>query len=207
MCLNWFHGTCVNVDEQMAKDMKEYICVECTKKKQEREDELYCICRLPYDETRFYIGCDKCNDWFHGSCVGITQEEAEVVEEYICPRCNSSNIQNVVASQKTLTAKDYDQLRRVVRQLESHKMGWPFLEPVSELDAPDYYDVIKDPVDLSGISDKLKSKTYIKVNEFVADVSKMFDNCRLYNSSDSMFFQCADMLEKFFVQKMKNFKQ
>lgn len=41
-----------------------------------------------------------------------------MVEEYICPRCNSSNIQNVVASQKTLTAKDYDQLRRVVRQLE-----------------------------------------------------------------------------------------
>lgn len=67
---------------------------------------------------RFYIGCDKCNDWFHGSCVGITQAEAEVVEEYICPRCNSSNIQNVVASQKTLTPKDYDQLRRVVRQLE-----------------------------------------------------------------------------------------
>lgn len=25
-------------------------------------------------------------------------------------------------------------------------MGWPFVEPVSELDAPDYYDIIKEPV-------------------------------------------------------------
>lgn len=27
---------------------------------------VYCICRLPYDVTRFMIECDACKDWFHG---------------------------------------------------------------------------------------------------------------------------------------------
>uniref|UniRef100_A0A8B9BG85 Uncharacterized protein n=1 Tax=Anser brachyrhynchus TaxID=132585 RepID=A0A8B9BG85_9AVES len=28
---------------------------------------VYCLCRLPYDVTRFMIECDGCQDWFHGS--------------------------------------------------------------------------------------------------------------------------------------------
>uniref|UniRef100_A0A2K5KDB6 JmjC domain-containing protein n=1 Tax=Colobus angolensis palliatus TaxID=336983 RepID=A0A2K5KDB6_COLAP len=28
---------------------------------------VYCLCRLPYDVTRFMIECDMCQDWFHGS--------------------------------------------------------------------------------------------------------------------------------------------
>ncbi len=34
-------------------------------------------------------------------------------------------------------------------------MAWPFLEPVSELDAPDYYQIIKEPMGKS--SQKLYS--------------------------------------------------
>lgn len=29
---------------------------------------------------------------------------------------------------------------------QSHKMAWPFLEPVDPHDAPDYYRVIKEPM-------------------------------------------------------------
>ena len=27
---------------------------------------LYCVCKTAYDETKFYIGCDICSNWFHG---------------------------------------------------------------------------------------------------------------------------------------------
>lgn len=30
---------------------------------------VYCLCRLPYDVTRFMIECDICQDWFHGRWV------------------------------------------------------------------------------------------------------------------------------------------
>ena len=37
--------------------------------------------------SRFMIGCDYCNDWLHGSCVGISTEEASSIETYKCPTC------------------------------------------------------------------------------------------------------------------------
>lgn len=30
--------------------------------------------------------------------------------------------------------------------LQTHKMGWPFLEPVDPVEVPDYYTIIKDPM-------------------------------------------------------------
>ena len=38
-----------------------------------KKDKLYCICRTKYDPKKFYVGCDVCNNWFHGSCVGINE--------------------------------------------------------------------------------------------------------------------------------------
>lgn len=33
--------------------------------------QLYCLCRLPYDEERPMLSCDYCSDWFHYECVGL----------------------------------------------------------------------------------------------------------------------------------------
>ena len=35
-------------------------------KSDKEEEELYCVCRRPFDEKRFMIGCDGCEEWFHG---------------------------------------------------------------------------------------------------------------------------------------------
>ena len=47
-----------------------------------KKDKLYCICRTKYDPKKFYVGCDVCNNWFHGSCVGIN----EVCIFYVKPK-------------------------------------------------------------------------------------------------------------------------
>lgn len=52
-----------------------------------KKEKLYCICRTPYDETKFYVGCDLCNNWFHGDCVGITEELSKTMSEFICMEC------------------------------------------------------------------------------------------------------------------------
>ena len=36
--------------------------------------------------------------------------------------------------------------RFIASSLQTHKMAWPFLEPVDPSDAPDYYRVIKEPM-------------------------------------------------------------
>ncbi|XP_054549884.1 death-inducer obliterator 1 [Talpa occidentalis] len=51
---------------------------------------LYCICRQPHN-NRFMICCDRCEEWFHGDCVGISEARGRLLErngeDYICPNC------------------------------------------------------------------------------------------------------------------------
>uniref|UniRef100_A0A673MFP1 Nucleosome-remodeling factor subunit BPTF-like n=1 Tax=Sinocyclocheilus rhinocerous TaxID=307959 RepID=A0A673MFP1_9TELE len=204
LCSNWYHGECVGITEKEAKKMDDYICSECKRAQEGSTEELYCICRTPYDESQFYIGCDRCQNWYHGRCVGILQSEATHIDEYVCPQCQSTEDAMTVLT--PLTDKDYEGLKRILRSLQSHKMAWPFLEPVDPNDAPDYYGIIKEPMDLSTMEERLQNRFYSKLTEFVADMTKIFDNCRYYNPSDSPFYQCAEFLESFFVQKLKAFK-
>uniref|UniRef100_A0A4W5MX63 Bromodomain PHD finger transcription factor n=1 Tax=Hucho hucho TaxID=62062 RepID=A0A4W5MX63_9TELE len=204
LCTNWYHGECVGITEKEAKKMDDYICSECKRAQEGKTEELYCICRTPYDEAQFYIGCDRCQNWYHGRCVGILQSEANHIDQYVCPQCQSTEDAMTVLT--PLTDKDNEGLRRILRSLQAHKMAWPFLEPVDPNDAPDYYGVIKEPMDLSTMEDRLQKRYYIKLTEFVADMTKVFDNCRYYNPSDSPFYQSAEVLENFFVQKLKGFK-
>ncbi|CAL9703806.1 unnamed protein product [Knipowitschia caucasica] len=52
---------------------------------------VYCICRLPYDVTQFMIECDVCKDWFHGSCVGVDEDDAPDIDLYHCPNCEKTH--------------------------------------------------------------------------------------------------------------------
>uniref|UniRef100_A0A672F3E1 CXXC-type zinc finger protein 1 n=1 Tax=Salarias fasciatus TaxID=181472 RepID=A0A672F3E1_SALFA len=51
---------------------------------------LYCICRKP-DINCFMIGCDNCNEWFHGHCINITEKMAKAIREWYCMRCRDEN--------------------------------------------------------------------------------------------------------------------
>ncbi|XP_044297251.1 lysine-specific demethylase 7A isoform X3 [Varanus komodoensis] len=48
---------------------------------------VYCVCREPYDVSRFMIECDICKDWFHGSCVRVEEHHAVDIDVYHCPNC------------------------------------------------------------------------------------------------------------------------
>jgi hypothetical protein len=52
----------------------------------------YCICRQPYEG--FMIGCDNCEEWYHGPCVGISEDQAEKFDKYVCVRCCTLRVYN-----------------------------------------------------------------------------------------------------------------
>ena len=60
--------------------------------------------------------------------------------------------------------------------------------------------------DLATVDKKMVAGEYLFLSEFVKDVTKIFDNCRYYNPRDSPFYKCAEVLESFFVQKLKLIK-
>ncbi|XP_023693280.2 histone lysine demethylase PHF8 [Paramormyrops kingsleyae] len=61
---------------------------------------VYCLCRLPYDVTRFMIECDVCQDWFHGSCVGVEEDKATDIDLYHCPNCQVTHGPSVMRKRR-----------------------------------------------------------------------------------------------------------
>lgn len=59
------------------------------KKAKKKDTRLYCVCNQMYDEDgEGMIGCDSCSDWFHFSCIGITEAESLDPDfNYTCEIC------------------------------------------------------------------------------------------------------------------------
>lgn len=69
-----------------------------------------------YDH-RFYICCDKCQDWFHGSCVGVLQCEGDKMDDYNCPRCMRDSEINF-ANLHLLNQQDNEDLLKLIKQIQ-----------------------------------------------------------------------------------------
>ena len=38
------------------------------------------------------VGCDNCDNWYHGDCVGVSKEAASTLQEYLCPNCKRKGV-------------------------------------------------------------------------------------------------------------------
>uniref|UniRef100_A0A673ZI62 Histone acetyltransferase n=1 Tax=Salmo trutta TaxID=8032 RepID=A0A673ZI62_SALTR len=91
----------------------------------------------------------------------------------------------------------------VVFLSQTHPDAWPFMEPVKKTEAPDYYEIIRFPIDLKTMTERLKNRYYVTKKLFIADLQRVITNCREYNPPDSEYCKCANTLEKFFYFKLK----
>ncbi|XP_053492062.1 bromodomain testis-specific protein isoform X3 [Ictalurus furcatus] len=97
----------------------------------------------------------------------------------------------------------------VVKSLWRHQLSWPFRHPVDavQLNLPDYYAIIKNPMDLSTIKKRLDNNYYWKAMECVEDFNTMFTNCYLYNRPGDDIVLMAQALEKLFLEKVAEMPQ
>jgi bromodomain-containing factor 1 len=81
--------------------------------------------------------------------------------------------------------------------------SYPFILPVDPvaLNIPDYFKIIKHPMDLTTVENKLKEQQYTTGDEFYNDVKLIFKNCYRYNGIDSPVALLAKSLEKVFEKK------
>jgi E1A/CREB-binding protein len=64
------------------------------------------------------------------------------------------------------------------------------VDPV-QLGLPDYFDIIKAPMDLGSVRIRLQQNNYRDMPQFMADVHLTFDNATQYNSASSEVHQLA----------------
>ncbi|NXA70677.1 BRDT protein, partial [Mohoua ochrocephala] len=94
--------------------------------------------------------------------------------------------------------------RVVMRAMWRHNFSWPFHQPVdaAALNLPDYYTIIKKPMDLGTIKKRLEHNYYTKAAECIEDFKTMFWNCYMYNKPGDDIVFMAEELEKVFMQKI-----
>jgi len=89
----------------------------------------------------------------------------------------------------------------------SELLKWPttsvFRAPVDVVrdQAPNYYEIVKNPMDFSTMKKKLNNNEYFNVQEFVDDIKLICDNAVLFNGKMTIFgFICEDIMNE--VKKM-----
>jgi hypothetical protein len=96
-------------------------------------------------------------------------------------------------------------LEKVVNALARHRFYYIFAQPVdpAALNIPDYFDVVKTPMDLGTVARRVSGGTYgwDKVHLFEDDVRLVFDNCASYNPPGSDAATMGKMVEDEFNKK------
>ncbi|KAI9496603.1 hypothetical protein BDB00DRAFT_807985 [Zychaea mexicana] len=78
----------------------------------------------------------------------------------------------------------YEACEKVLTDLKNFtEHSTPFLNKVSKREAPDYFDVIKRPMDLGTVTKKMKALQYKSKKEFSDDLYLIYENCLLYNTN------------------------
>ena len=101
-------------------------------------------------------------------------------------------------SEGGLPAEQVDSSKWILAKLEKQSESISFVDPVDfqALDLPDYPTVITSPMDLGTVRVKLEEGLYMTIAEVMADLQLIWDNCKTYNSADSLIVCHAKKLER-----------
>lgn len=91
----------------------------------------------------------------------------------------------------------------LLEKLMKHKHGWVFNKPVdaAALGLHDYFEIIKNPMDLGTVKDRLNQNWYKSPLEFAEDVRLVFQNAMTYNPKGQDVYVMAEQMSKTFEDK------
>ncbi|XP_049820910.1 bromodomain-containing protein 3-like isoform X4 [Aethina tumida] len=119
---------------------------------------------------------------------------------------NTSAPQHASIKPKEKLSEALKACNEILKELFSKKhssYGWPFYQPVDAqlLGLHDYHDIIRKPMDLGTVKQKMDNREYRTAQEFAADVRLIFTNCYKYNPSDHDVVAMARKLQDVFEVK------
>lgn len=77
-------------------------------------------------------------------------------------------------------------------QISQQRNGTIFLHPIKQSEVPDYHDIVKRPMDLKTIKNRIRDGIISNSLEFQRDVYLMFANAMVYNRPGSTLYAMAE---------------
>ncbi|XP_034046826.1 nuclear body protein SP140-like protein isoform X2 [Thalassophryne amazonica] len=151
---------------------------------QKNDDECY-VCKS--DDNKL-VECDDCPRSFHQTCHQPHVTDAILGDKspWICTFCVFKINQDCFCSD------------RVTReQVLSYQISQHML-------ITDYVTVIKTPMWLGKIADKLQHRQYQTVRDFVSDMQLIFSNCASYNKDNAEFCSLGNTMKELFEREFQN---
>lgn len=110
--------------------------------------------------------------------------------------------ENKQVEENSTLKKELSICKEIIQKLRKSTHAAPFLYPVDpqRLNIPDYYEKIKNPMDLATINKKIDKAEYALIEDMSKDIDLMFSNCYLYNAPDSAVYKMGQSLEKYYKQ-------
>ncbi|NXW22514.1 TIF1A factor, partial [Circaetus pectoralis] len=140
-------------------------------------------------------------EWICTFCRDLSKPEVE----YDCDKPAHGSEKRKLEDTVGLAPIDRRKCERLLLYLYCHEMSLAFQDPVPPT-VPDYYKIIKKPMDLSTIKKRLEDTNsfYAKPEDFVADFRLIFQNCAEFNEPDSEVADAGMKLEAYFEELLSN---
>jgi len=110
---------------------------------------------------------------------------------------------NNTSSRNTEMAHRRKVVETLLNDLMKNPDCWPFLKPVSRRHAPDYFEIIKTPMDFSTIKNNINNFKYTDYTQIIEDTRLVFNNCFEYNEPGSEIYKTGKQLSKYFESHAK----
>jgi SWI/SNF-related matrix-associated actin-dependent regulator of chromatin subfamily A protein 2/4 len=113
---------------------------------------------------------------------------------------------------RTMSHKLFKTLMRLWESVVEYKdsadrqLSAIFMVLPTRKELPDYYQIIKKPIDLKKMRDRILKHRYLSLDDMEVDFTLLCDNARVYNLEGSQIHQDATALESVFVEYKAKFE-
>ncbi|XP_037647796.1 nuclear body protein SP140-like isoform X3 [Sebastes umbrosus] len=181
----------------------------------QKNDDECSICKIEEEEEEELVVCDYCPRSFHQKCHLPHVEDTILGDDsiWMCTFCVFRT------SREWLHWDELEREAVMSRQISQHagmlqcQYLLLYLSSADEeqifasnpcLYLQNYSMVIKTPMWLVNIADKLQEQLYKTVGEFVSDVQLIFTNCASYNRDNAEYLAAGNRLKELFDGEMKS---
>jgi len=129
------------------------------------------------------------------------------------PTLSSSRPHRVRTTRPTGAEGAAETMRRhclvLIKELMKHRDSWPFNTPVDPvaLGIPDYFAIVKNPMDFGTVKRRLENGEDDFVEEFEQDTRQVFTNAFAYNRAGSDICVMAENVKQYFERKLPGLKE